>query len=102
MGVFFVADHWAAPGSLEASTKAWLYHSHVDSVRGIYDGLLGTILVTKRGRERSKAVRGILSNHHIINCRTDGLNPKHQPMKEKSHYDCVALRFAHVSDLSFS
>jgi hypothetical protein len=59
MEVFFVADHWATQDSLEASTKVWLYHLHVDSVRGIYDGLLGTMLGTKlgtkRGRERSKA-----------------------------------------------
>jgi hypothetical protein len=55
MEVFFVADHWATQDSLEASTKVWLYHLHVDSVRGIYDGLLDTILATKRGRERSKS-----------------------------------------------
>lgn len=51
---FWVADHGAAPGPLEASSKVWLYHSHVDSVQDIYDGLIGTILVTKRGWERSK------------------------------------------------
>ena len=29
------------------------YHSHVDSVTEIYDGLIGTIIVTKKGMQRS-------------------------------------------------
>lgn len=42
----------AAPGPRDPSSIVWLYHSHVDSVTEIYDGLLGTIVVTKKGMER--------------------------------------------------
>lgn len=49
----WMADHGAAPGDHEASSAVWLYHSHVDSVQDIYDGLIGTIVVTKRGWARS-------------------------------------------------
>ena len=43
----------AAPGPNDPSSIVWLYHSHVDSVTEIYDGLIGTIVVTKKGMERS-------------------------------------------------
>lgn len=47
------ADHGAAPGKESPSSTVWLYHSHVDSVQEIYDGLIGTIIVTKKGMSRS-------------------------------------------------
>lgn len=36
----------AAPGPADRSSIVWAYHSHVDSVTEIYDGLIGTIVVT--------------------------------------------------------
>ena len=36
----------AGPGKAEGSSKVWMYHSHVDSVSDIYQGLLGTIIIT--------------------------------------------------------
>lgn len=52
--------HWevnadAAPGPADPSSIVWLYHSHVDAVTEVYDGLIGTIVVTKKGMERSEA-----------------------------------------------
>ncbi len=52
--------HWevnsdAAPGPSDPSSIVWLYHSHVDAVTEVYDGLIGTIVVTKKGMERSEA-----------------------------------------------
>ncbi len=44
----------AAPGPNDPSSIVWLYHSHVDAVTEVYDGLIGTIVVTKKGMERSK------------------------------------------------
>ncbi|MYF99429.1 multicopper oxidase domain-containing protein [Candidatus Poribacteria bacterium] len=43
----------AAPGPNDSSSIVWLYHSHVDAVTEVYDGLIGTIVVTKKGMERS-------------------------------------------------
>ena len=50
--------HWevgadAAPGPNDPSSIVWLYHSHVDAVTEVYDGLIGTIVVTKKGMELS-------------------------------------------------
>jgi len=47
------ADHGSAPGITSPSSMVWLYHSHVDSVQDIYDGLIGSIIVTKKGLGRS-------------------------------------------------
>ena len=46
------ADSDAAPGPNDPSSIVWLYHSHVDAVTEVYDGLIGTIVVTKKGMER--------------------------------------------------
>lgn len=36
----------AAPGLNEGGSKIWLYHSHVEPVQDIYDGLMGPIIIT--------------------------------------------------------
>jgi len=46
-------DENAAPGPNDPSSIVWAYHSHVDSVTEIYDGLIGTLVITKKGMERS-------------------------------------------------
>lgn len=48
-------DADAAPGPSDPSSIVWVYHSHVDSVTEIYDGLIGTIVITKKGMARSKS-----------------------------------------------
>ncbi|MDH5230790.1 MAG: multicopper oxidase domain-containing protein [Gammaproteobacteria bacterium] len=48
------ADKDASPGPNDESSIVWAYHSHVDSVTEIYDGLIGTIVITKAGMQRSK------------------------------------------------
>ena len=47
------ADAHSAPGPADPSSIVWLYHSHVDSVTEVYDGLIGTIVVTKKGMARA-------------------------------------------------
>ena len=47
------ADSDAAPGPNDPSSIVWLYHSHVNAVTEVYDGLIGTIVVTKKGMERA-------------------------------------------------
>ena len=48
-------DESAGPGPADPSSKVWLYHSHVNSVEEIYDGLMGAIIVTRKGMARSAA-----------------------------------------------
>jgi FtsP/CotA-like multicopper oxidase with cupredoxin domain len=36
----------AAPGPNEGGSKIWIYHSHVDPVQDVYDGLIGPIIIT--------------------------------------------------------
>lgn len=48
------ADYDSAPGPTDGSSVVWVYHSHVNSVEEIYDGLIGTIVITKKGMERSR------------------------------------------------
>jgi multicopper oxidase len=42
----------AGPTAAEGSTAFWLYHSHVDEGRDINSGLIGPIIVTRRGMAR--------------------------------------------------
>ena len=50
---YWEADSDAAPGPNDPSSIVWLYHSHVDAVTEVYDGLIGSIVVTKKGMERA-------------------------------------------------
>lgn len=43
------ADAGSGPASNDESSIVWVYHSHVDAVQEVYDGLIGTIVVTKKG-----------------------------------------------------
>ena len=49
----WTADTASAPGPADPPSVVWVYHSHVDSVTEIYDGLIGTIVITRKGMERS-------------------------------------------------
>jgi FtsP/CotA-like multicopper oxidase with cupredoxin domain len=49
--------HWdvperAGPGPADPSSTVWLYHSHVNSMRDTAAGLVGVILITRRGAAR--------------------------------------------------
>jgi manganese oxidase len=43
----------AGPGPSDPSSIVWLYHSHVDERRDVNSGLLGAIIVTRRGMARA-------------------------------------------------
>jgi manganese oxidase len=49
----WTANQHAAPGPNDPSSIVWLYHSHVDSPTEVNDGLIGTIIVTRKGMARS-------------------------------------------------
>jgi len=42
----------AGPGPNDPSSVFWLYHSHVDEMRDVDSGLIGAIVVTRRGMAR--------------------------------------------------
>jgi manganese oxidase len=42
----------AGPGPRDGSSIAWLYHSHTDRVRDTNAGLIGAIIITRRGQAR--------------------------------------------------
>ncbi len=43
----------AGPSEAEGSTALWMYHSHVDEVRDLTSGLLGPLIITRRGMARA-------------------------------------------------
>jgi FtsP/CotA-like multicopper oxidase with cupredoxin domain len=43
----------AGPGDGDGSTAFWLYHSHVDEGRDINSGLIGPLIITRRGMARA-------------------------------------------------
>lgn len=49
----WVVDQDAGPGPKDASSIVWLYHSHVMAEEDMNFGLIGTIVVTRKGMERS-------------------------------------------------
>lgn len=45
----------AGPTEHEGSTAFWMYHSHVDEVRDVNTGLIGAMIVTRRGAANADA-----------------------------------------------
>lgn len=42
----------AGPSEHEGSSSMWMYHSHVDEIRDVNSGLIGAMIVTRRGMAR--------------------------------------------------
>lgn len=42
----------AGPGPMDGSSVLWMYHSHVDEVKDTNGGLVGPIIITRRGMAR--------------------------------------------------
>lgn len=43
----------AGPSEHEGSSTLWMYHSHVDEVRDVASGLIGPLIITRRGMARA-------------------------------------------------
>jgi hypothetical protein len=39
----------AGPAAMDGSSILWMYHSHTDEVKDTNTGLIGPIVITKRG-----------------------------------------------------
>ncbi|HWY79765.1 MAG TPA: multicopper oxidase domain-containing protein [Candidatus Sulfotelmatobacter sp.] len=51
MYVWYIPER-AGPGPMDPSSIMWMYHSHVDEVKDTNTGLVGSIIVTRRGMAR--------------------------------------------------
>ncbi|WAK03691.1 multicopper oxidase domain-containing protein [Methylobacter sp. YRD-M1] len=51
----WIVDEDAGPGPSDPSSIVWLYHSHVMAEEEMNLGLVGTLVITRKGMERSEA-----------------------------------------------
>jgi hypothetical protein len=51
----WLADEESGPGFMELSSKVWWYHSHIHEPSDVNAGLLGPIIVTRRGEAKPDA-----------------------------------------------
>ena len=75
----------AGPGPMDPSSVMWMYHSHTDEVLDTYAGLMGGIVVTRRGmarrRRQSEGRRSRVHDH------VHGLRREPQPLARRQHQD---------------
>ena len=57
----------AGPGPHDPSSVMWMYHSHVDEVADVYSGLMGPIVVTRRGEARPDGRPKDVDREFIVN-----------------------------------
>jgi hephaestin len=57
----------AGPGPHDPSSVMWMYHSHVDEVSDVYAGLMGAIIVTRRGEARPDGTPKGVDRELIVN-----------------------------------
>lgn len=57
----------AGPGPHDPSSVMWMYHSHVDEVADVYAGLMGPIVVTRRGEARPDGRPKDVDREFIVN-----------------------------------
>jgi manganese oxidase len=57
----------AAPGPMEGSSTMWMYHSHVDEAADVYAGLMGPIIVTRKGKAKADGSPKDVDRQFVIN-----------------------------------
>jgi FtsP/CotA-like multicopper oxidase with cupredoxin domain len=75
----------AGPGPSDGSSVMWMYHSHTDEVGDTYAGLMGPMVVTKRGMARPDGSpkdvdRELFEMYSVMNENKD-------PLLEQSEHD---------------
>lgn len=65
----------AGPADMDGSTAFWVYHSHVDEGRDINSGLIGPMIVTRRGMARKDGSPKDVDREFVTNF---GLFDEHQ------------------------
>jgi manganese oxidase len=64
----------AGPGPMDPNSIAWMYHSHVDEVRDVDSGLVGVIIVSRRGQLRANGLPKGVDREVIVSLDFDDEN----------------------------
>jgi FtsP/CotA-like multicopper oxidase with cupredoxin domain len=56
----------AGPGPGDGSSVLWMYHSHVNESRDVSSGLIGPLIVTRKGSSRSDATPSDVDREFIV------------------------------------
>ena len=62
----WIADEGSGPGPADRSSIVWWYHSHVDEPVETNAGLLGPIVVTRKGQARADATPGDVDQEIVL------------------------------------
>jgi len=71
--------HWAVPdragpGPADGSSVMWMYHSHVNEAADVYSGLVGPIIVTRKGMARADGTPKDVDREFVVNFEVDNEN----------------------------
>jgi len=64
----------AGPGPADGSSIMWMYHSHVDEPADVYAGLMGVIIVTRKGMARADGSPKDVDRELVANFEVDDEN----------------------------
>ncbi|HVW35436.1 MAG TPA: multicopper oxidase domain-containing protein [Acidimicrobiia bacterium] len=64
----------AGPGPNDGSSVMWMYHSHVSEASDVYAGLMGAIIVTRKGMARADATPKDVDREFVVNYEVDNEN----------------------------
>jgi hephaestin len=64
----------AGPGPMDGSSVMWMYHSHVEEAADVYAGLMGAIIVTKKGMARADGTPKDVDREFVVNYEVDDEN----------------------------
>jgi hephaestin len=64
----------SGPGPMDGSSIMWMYHSHVDEAADTYAGLMGAIIVTRKGMARADGSPKDVDRELVVNFEVDDEN----------------------------
>jgi manganese oxidase len=64
----------AGPGPMDGSSVMWMYHSHSDEAADVYAGLMGVIIVTRKGMARADGTPKDVDREFVVNYEVDDEN----------------------------
>lgn len=64
----------AGPGPMDGSSVMWMYHSHTSEASDVYAGLMGVIIVTRKGMARADGTPKDVDREFVANYEVDNEN----------------------------
>ncbi len=89
----------AGPGPSDGSSVMWMYHSHTDEVSDTYAGLMGPMVVTRRGAARPDGSPADV-DHEVFELFSV-MNENASPYIEKNLRQFAKRPFPHLDDEEF-